>query len=149
MKISKKSEYAVRALIEMTLQARAGQEWRQTSQIAENSDIPEKYLEQILLNLKKGGFLKSKRGIDGGYALNLKAGDISLYEIFCLLEGNPSPESANADDIEDPIAHRFNLTMSEARAASKEVLENKDLAALADEVEALRSVSQNNIEYQI
>lgn len=148
MKISKKSEYGVCALIEMTLQARAGKEWRQTSQIAERSGIPEKYLEQILLTLKKGGVLKSKRGIDGGYALDVDTKDISLYEIFCLLEGDLSPNSSGADS-DDPISSSLNLVTSEAAEASKNVLNNKKLSSLADQVERLRREHQTNIEYQI
>ena len=147
MKISKKSEYAIRALIEMTLQTRGGQQWRQTSQIAENSDIPEKYLEQILLNLKKGGFLKSKRGIDGGYALNLGASAISLYDVFLLLEGNLEPDMSAPEN--DPITYCFNKAIFESSYASREVLKAKSLSDLTDDVERLRAIHQHSIEYQI
>src|SRR2546430_17653877 len=64
MKFSKKSEYALRALIELT--AQYGQPHLQRHEIAKRQQIPIEFLEQILLTLKKAGLLGSRRGVTGG-----------------------------------------------------------------------------------
>src|SRR2546426_7990752 len=67
MKFSKKSEYALRALIELT--AQYGQPHLQRHEIAKRQQIPIEFLEQILLTLKNAGLLGSRRGVTGGYKL--------------------------------------------------------------------------------
>ncbi|MEM9282435.1 MAG: Rrf2 family transcriptional regulator, partial [Verrucomicrobiota bacterium] len=68
MKVSKKAEYALQAVLAM---ARAPKNQPvQIQELAEAENIPVKFLEQILLTLKKGQLLQSKRGVGGGYQLN-------------------------------------------------------------------------------
>src|SRR2546430_9060284 len=67
MKFSKKSEYALRALIELT--AQYGQPHLQRHEIAKRQQIPIEFLEQILLTLKNAGLLGSRRGVTGGFSL--------------------------------------------------------------------------------
>ena len=67
MKLSKKSEYGLRALLE--LQSTYNGPVLQRHEIAERQHIPVEFLEQILLSLKRAGLLTSRRGIRGGYAL--------------------------------------------------------------------------------
>jgi Rrf2 family protein len=55
--------------------------------IANRKNIPRKYLEQILLLLKRAGYLKSKRGAEGGYELSKKPGEISIAEIVRSMDG--------------------------------------------------------------
>ena len=70
MRLSKKGEYAVRALIEIGFESTARpNSLIQISTVAQRTNIPEKFLEQILLALRNGGVLKSKRGVEGGYSL--------------------------------------------------------------------------------
>lgn len=148
VKISKKSEYAVRALIKMAQRAREGVFWQQISQIAELTEIPEKFLEQILLNLKNAGFLKSRRGIEGGYSLNLPEGQITLDQVLLALEGPQSYVGPGEAGDSDVLAV-FGEAIRQAEKASQAQLRGKNLAMLVDEVQA-RTISRNRAsEYQI
>lgn len=60
-------------------------------QIAERQDIPARYLEQLLLILKRAGYLESRRGVKGGYVLAKPPQQITLGEIIRLMEGPPAP----------------------------------------------------------
>jgi len=85
MRLSKKAEYALRAMVAM---GRRGQ--TRPVAIQELSDaerIPVKFLEHILLELKKSGLLRSKRGVGGGYLLNRSVEEISLGEIVEVIDG--------------------------------------------------------------
>jgi Rrf2 family protein len=85
MKISKKAEYALRAVLAMSRGAQ-GTVFSIHS-LAMDERIPLKFLEQILLILRKGGVLHSKRGAGGGYTLAKPAARISVGEIIELVDG--------------------------------------------------------------
>ena len=89
MRFSKKSEYALRALLELT-QA-YGQEPVRRSDIAERQQIPLGFLESILLQLKNSGVLASRPGVDGGFRLIKKPEHISLGSIIRALDGPLAP----------------------------------------------------------
>lgn len=93
MKLSTKSEYACLALILLAEKFRrnSGGEYIRISDIAEAKDIPKKYLEQILLALKRSRYVKSKMGAEGGYALAKPPEEISLAEIIRLMDGALAP----------------------------------------------------------
>jgi Rrf2 family transcriptional regulator, cysteine metabolism repressor len=95
MRLTVKSEYACLALIYLARKQALG---RVTSiaDIAQTQKIPKKYLEQILLTLKRSGYVRSVRGAHGGYLLAKKPGAITLAEIIRLLDGPLAPvESAS------------------------------------------------------
>ena len=69
MKLSKKGEYALRALIDLGIAAEVGRSLVQVSELAEKERIPVKFLEQIMQLLKEEGFVESQRGKFGGYRL--------------------------------------------------------------------------------
>lgn len=85
MKLSKKTEYALRALSELALHADQGN--LQSQELSRRENIPVKFLEQILLVLKNAGILQSRRGAGGGYTLNRPAVQITLGEVIRLIEG--------------------------------------------------------------
>lgn len=89
MKLSKKAEYAMRALLAMS-RAPEGTNFS-IHDIATRERIPLKFLEQILLALKNGGLLRSKRGVGGGYQLQKTAPRISLGEIITIIDGPFQP----------------------------------------------------------
>ncbi|MEW6543611.1 MAG: Rrf2 family transcriptional regulator [Nitrospirota bacterium] len=89
MKFSKKSEYALRALLELT--AQHGRRLLQRYEIAERQNIPIEFLEQILLTLKNAGLLASKRGVSGGYSLIKSPDEITLGQVIRLLDGPLAP----------------------------------------------------------
>src|SRR5689334_5735887 len=92
MHLSKKGEYAVRALIEIGLESHLHpNSLIQISVVAQRTNIPEKFLEQILLALRNGGILKSRRGVEGGYSLAKSPDAITLGEVIRLLDGPLAP----------------------------------------------------------
>lgn len=89
MKLTTRSEYALLALIHL---ARArGPAYLSAVSIAEAQGLPPKFLEQLLLVLKRGGLVKSQKGQRGGYKLARPAAKISLAEIIRLLDGALAP----------------------------------------------------------
>jgi Rrf2 family cysteine metabolism transcriptional repressor len=89
MKFSKKSEYGLRALIELT--AAYGKTLLQRHEIASRQNIPVEFLEQILLSLKNAGLLASRRGVSGGYALLKSPHDITVGQVIRVLDGPLAP----------------------------------------------------------
>jgi Rrf2 family protein len=85
MKFSRKAEYALRAMLAMC-RAAPGTVFSIQS-LATKERIPLKFLEQILLVLRKGGVLHSRRGAGGGYQLAQPANRITLREILELVDG--------------------------------------------------------------
>jgi Rrf2 family cysteine metabolism transcriptional repressor len=91
MNFSKKSQYALRALIELT--GRYGRSLLQRHEIAARQRIPIEFLEQILLSLKNAGFLASRRGVGGGYSLIKSPHEITLGQVIRVLDGPLAPIS--------------------------------------------------------
>jgi Rrf2 family protein len=89
MKLSKKSEYGLRALLELTLVH--GKTTLQRHQIATRQHIPVEFLEQILLTLKRAGLLSSRRGMKGGYTLIKPPEEITLGQVIRILDGPLAP----------------------------------------------------------
>ena len=83
--LSKKTKYAIKALV--ILGKNMDQPPMQISRIAELEKIPKKFLEQILLDMRNAGFLYSKKGAGGGYALNKDPKDIYLVSIMRITDG--------------------------------------------------------------
>lgn len=92
MRLSAKSEYAFLALIDLAEQRDNG--LVRIEDIAKRKNIPKKFLEQILLLLKKAGYVKSKRGAVGGYSLSKKPNQLTLAEIIRLMDGPLAPVSS-------------------------------------------------------
>ena len=91
MKLSKKSEYGLRALLE--LQSTYQRSVLQRQEIAERQNIPVEFLEQILLALKRAGLLASRRGLRGGYSLIKSPDEITLGQVIRILDGPLAPIS--------------------------------------------------------
>ena len=89
MNISKKAEYAIRAVI--SIARHANNNPLQVSEISKKESIPIKFLEQILLTLKNNGILNSKRGANGGYLLAKSKDDISIGMILDIIDGPFDP----------------------------------------------------------
>ncbi len=89
MKLSSKTEYAILALLE--LGQRYGKGFVLSRDIANCRDIPESFIERILLTLKNGGIIVSVRGANGGHCLAKDPGEISVREITEMFEGSLAP----------------------------------------------------------
>jgi len=139
MKLTTRSEYALLALLYM---ARRGEKGGPVSVavIAEAQDISVKFLEQILLALKRAGFLKSTKGQHGGYRLARPASDISLAEIIRVLDGALAPtESVSRYFYEStPIEKEKGLVkvFTEIRDFVADKLEKTSLADICDQSRA-------------
>jgi Rrf2 family protein len=84
MRVSAKVDYALRACAEL---AGAGEGRVKGDRLAQAQEIPLKFLENILLDLKHAGLVQSQRGADGGYWLSLPPAEISLADVIRAVEG--------------------------------------------------------------
>lgn len=89
MKITYKGDYALKTILDLTLHY--GNGVVAIHDLAKRLDIPVKFLEQILLDLKKGGFVASKRGKIGGYHLARPPAKIKLGEVVRFVDGPVEP----------------------------------------------------------
>ena len=126
MKISAKAEYACLAMIALA-RRESEQVPVRVREIAEEHGIPERYLVQILLQLKGAGLVYSARGSGGGYRLSRPADQISLYEVLVAIDGpgEPSRES------QEPGAQALASVWENICAAKRVVLEKTTIAQLA------------------
>lgn len=94
MLISKKNQYTLRAVFELAKHQGKGP--IKISHIAEVQAIPERFLEVILGQLKKSGFVQSKRGYQGGYYLVVPPGELSVGDLMRFLQRDVAPEACMA-----------------------------------------------------
>ena len=92
VELSCKTEYALLALLELTGCYNEG-EPLQIRQIAAQQNIPDRYLEQLLATLRRGGLVRSQRGAKGGYILGREPWKITLLDVISCLEGSDSKAS--------------------------------------------------------
>ncbi len=145
MELSCKSQYAILALLEMATHYESG-EPMQIRQIAAQQDIPDRYLEQLLATLRRGGIVKSQRGSKGGYLLAREPWKISVFEILECLEGldiKPGEDDTNSKSVDSSIVDEI---WQEARQAANAVLQQHSLQDLCEERDSRR---QLNIMYYI
>jgi Rrf2 family protein len=132
VELSCKSEYAILALLEMTSDYQSG-EPQQIRQIAAKQNIPDRYLEQLLATLRRGGIVKSQRGSKGGYLLAREPWKITIFEILGCLEG--LDQVRTCEDEVDPKAVDSKVIeeiWQEARQAANSVLQKYTLADLCE-----------------
>ena len=91
MKISYKGDYALKVILDLAIHY--PDKLVHTKEISQRQDIPKNYLEQILLTLRQGGFIQSKKGPQGGYSLTRKPMEIGLGEVIRHIEGPIYPIS--------------------------------------------------------
>jgi Rrf2 family protein len=91
MKLSVRGEYALRALLVLALSPEQNVVRIQT--ISEQQNIPKRFLEQILNDLKAAGIVESRRGVAGGYRLARRPEDITLASVVRHIEGALAPVS--------------------------------------------------------
>ena len=130
MKISQKGLYALQAL--MMLARNHGQGAIKIREIAYEEELPEKFLELILLELKNARMVESVRGAKGGYQLRKKPADIHLSEVVRLVDGPLAP-FGDADSlrvlIERDAEHRaLYQVFMDIRDSAAKILENTTLA---------------------
>ena len=90
MRVSIKSDYGIRALVELAHHVGEPAP-TQSGEIASRQSIPESYLEQLLTMLRRAGFIRSVRGPQGGHALVRDPGDLRVSEVIEVMEGSILP----------------------------------------------------------
>ncbi len=85
MRISAKGEYAIKAMVDLALHE--GRDLQPIQDIAARQGIPQRYLEQVLLQLKRSGFLYARRGSAGGYRLSRPADSITVGAVLRAVDG--------------------------------------------------------------
>ncbi|MFK0734144.1 MAG: Rrf2 family transcriptional regulator [Gloeotrichia echinulata IR180] len=139
MELSCKSEYAILALLEMATNYQSG-EPQQIRQIAAQQNIPDRYLEQLLATLRRGGIIKSQRGSKGGYLLAREPRKITILEILECLEGldvRPSAQEVNSRTVDSSVIEEI---WQEACQAANSVLQKYTLQELCEKRDSLRQV---------
>jgi Rrf2 family protein len=131
--LSQKARYALHALI--VLAEHGGREPMMIADIAEEARVPRKFLEQILLSLKKRGIVQSMRGRAGGYRLGRPAKEISFADIIRETDGplalSPCVSVTayhRCPDCEDEATCAIRKVLLAARDATADVLESRTLA---------------------
>nr|WP_321457043.1 Rrf2 family transcriptional regulator [uncultured Cohaesibacter sp.] len=142
--ISQKAQYAFRALIAL---ARTEQdEVCMISDIATSQSIPKKFLEQILLDLKRHGIVQSRRGKMGGYLLLKNADEITFGEVLRIVDGPLAPLPClskmayrKCDGCEDEAACEIRSVFAKVAEATRNILDKTTIA------DAIASPEQSDI----
>lgn len=137
--LSQKAKYALKALFVLASQDTA--EPVMIADIAEEAGVPRKFLEQILLELKKRGVVHSLRGKFGGYTLGRAPEDITFAEVIRIIDGplalSPCASRTayrKCDDCDDEVTCAIRKVLLSVRDATAGILEDQTLAhALASE----------------
>ncbi len=148
--ISQKTKYGLKAII--CLARKAGNDNILITDISKEEKIPQKFLEAILLELRKNGLLKSKKGKGGGYALGKSSKEIMIGDVIRILEGPLAPVSCVSQTAyqrckecksEEKCEIRF--IMKEVRDAMSSILDKTSLFDLLEKTQ----LSQNIANFQI
>lgn len=139
MRVPMKVDYGVRALVDLA--QRQGTGPVQTVEIAERQNIPEPYLDQLLTTLHKFGFIRSRRGPQGGHVLAKAPHEISLGMVMNGLEGT----AASLDCIDEPTECTLSSICAQrdvwrsVEEAVQSVLSSTTIADLASRQQRLQS----------
>ena len=149
MKLSKRGEYALRAMIDIAVAEELGRPIVQVSELAAKERLPIKFLEQIFIQLKAGGLVSTTRGKLGGYSLARPASKLKFGEVVRLIEGPLAPirctslTSYERCTCPDEAHCGLRMLMLDVRNALARIL---DRTSLADVVEiTLRKLRRDKL----
>ena len=141
MLVSKKCQYAVRAVFELA--KRYGPEPVKIGEIAARQGIPIRFLEAILNQLKQAGYLESRRGPEGGYLLASPPGELTLGDIIRSIEGPPAAvNGVGGGDAEEDCSCGpciFESVWNRAQQAITNVYDTTTFQSLLDEEARVRA----------
>jgi Rrf2 family protein len=148
MRLSKRGEYGLRAMIDLANWDHSSPEPHivQIKEIAERENIPLKFLEQILLTLKNAGLLHSKMGVGGGYYLAHPPSEITLGQIVRTLDGPLAPVNCVSQMAYEPCGCPdeetcgLRLVMFDVRNAIADILDQTSLADVGQRIAAVKTV---------
>jgi len=141
--LSMKAKYALKALIHM---AQQDSHALRSRQIGEAENIPQKFLDNILQELRQNGFVEAKRGIFGGYRLARPASEIFLGDVIRVIDGPLAPIRCaslkayqKCDDCADEATCHLRRLMLDVRNAMSAILDGRCLADLVAAPDLLQS----------
>ena len=140
MRLSKRTEYGLRAIVQL---ARLWpRNFVQSRDLAQQEDLPNKFLESILRALRRGGFLESKVGSGGGYRLSRAPKDIGVGDLIRRLEGRLTIKEGGvvADNAPGKLAIR--LINDKLTEATDQVLDTMTLEDLLEQVTRAGNANQ-------
>ena len=150
MKITKRGEYGLRALLALAMFY--GQRTLSLREISTQEKLPVKFLEQIMMVLKRSGLVESVKGKHGGYSLSRSPEEITVGEVIRAVDGPLAPIT-NAKEIERRIQredHHSGLysILLDVRNAIAEILDHKSLADVCNKsLELARSKPKRQMYY--
>lgn len=153
MDLSSRGKYATRALLDLCLHEEEGPV--QIRDIAERQQIPLKYLEQILLSLKRMGVVQSRKGPGGGYLLAQPPHAITLGAVVRAMDGPLAPISCASVSgyaecgCPEPATCGLRAVWKEARDALAAVLDQTTFADIRERHLKLRSQTERVLDYVI
>ncbi len=143
MRLSKRTEYGLRAVVQLARLWHTG--YVQSRDLAQQEDLPNKFLEAILLALRRGGFLESKVGSGGGYRLSRPPAEIRVGDLIRRLEGrltiNEKAGVSSADLSPGKAAVR--LVNERLTEATDDVLDKMTLEQLMEQVTKIANPQQS------
>ncbi len=131
MELSSRVRYALLALLELA-NHHEKRKFLQIDQIAASHQIPDRYLAQLLIALRRGGLVHSQRGSKGGYLLAKPPWQITLGEVLVCLEGNKTPERDGQMASATPANAAIEKIWHEASLAAIAVLQRHTLQDLRE-----------------
>ena len=141
MRVTYKGDYALKAVLDLALHYDQGLATIQ--EIAQRIDAPVKFLEQVLADLKKGGFVESRRGKIGGYLLSRPPQEIILGEVVRFMDGPIEPISCvNAKYSNCADIHRcvFQGIWQKVSKATSDIIDHITFEDLVSQVKARENV---------
>ena len=153
MNLSKRCEYALRVMLDLSIAQRRGATLVPLAALAGAQNIPAGFLEQILLRLRQGGFLASTRGKNGGYSLARPATEVRIGDIIRFLDGSFAPITCVSQtgykrcSCPDESRCGVRKLMLKAKDALSEVLDRATLESLAEST--LRSFESDGLAPEI
>lgn len=145
MKLSVRGEYALRALLVLARDYQEDDSVVRIQEISQKQNIPKRFLEQILNDLKSAHLVESKRGVAGGYRLRRRPERINLAEIVRHIEGPLAPVSCVSEKFyekcscPDEARCAIRSVMKETRDAIVQIMERVTLAELAERARQLEA----------
>jgi len=140
VRLSKQTEYGLRAVVQL---ARVGQRnFVQSRDLAQEEGLPTKFLEAILLTLRRGGFLESKVGREGGYRLSRPPREIRVGDVVRRLEGRLTlKQDRMGEDLStgEVAVHLLNEKLTEA---TDDVLDSLTLEQLLEQTARAGTMQQ-------
>jgi Rrf2 family protein len=145
MRLSKRTEYGLRAVVQLA--RLAPRSYVQSKDLVQQEDLPNKFLESILLALRRGGFLESKVGSGGGYRLSKHPRDIVVGDIIRRLEGRLTQKDTMPAAEMTPGKVAVRLISQQLTDATDEVLDNMTLEQLLEQVNKATGSAQQEMYY--